>query len=127
MSLLIEKSASSPPVETKPKGFFAWFRPAPPIPRLPAAEIESLYPRYRWQVFEAAFIAYATFYLVRNNFAPVSKEMGAALHYDKDMIGNILAGTAIAYGLGKFIMGYFADRSDARKYVAAGMLLTALL
>src|SRR6267142_4089885 len=106
---------------------FAWFRPAPPIERLHVAEVQRSYPRYRWPIFEAAFIAYATFYLVRNNFAPVSKEIGAALHYDKDMIGNILAGTAIAYGVGKFVMGCFADRSDARKYVAAGMLLTALL
>src|SRR2546427_785933 len=104
-----------------------WFRPAPPGPRRPQTEIDSLYPKYRWRVFEAAFIAYATFYLVRNNFAPVSKEIGAALHYDKDMIGTILAGTAIAYGVGKFVMGYFADRSDARKYVAVGMLLTAAL
>src|SRR5690349_5613401 len=94
----------------------AWFRPAPPQP-LRRAEVERLYPAYRWRIFEAAFVAYATFYIVRNNFAPVSKEIGAALHYDKDMIGNILAGTAIAYGLGKFVMGYFADRSDARKYV----------
>jgi OPA family glycerol-3-phosphate transporter-like MFS transporter len=72
-------------------------------------------------------MAYAMFYVVRNNFAPVSKELGAALHYDKTMIGDILAGTAIAYGIGKFVMGYFADRSDARKYVAVGMLLTAAL
>ena len=86
-----------------------------------------MYPRYRWRVFESAFIAYATFYIVRNNFAPVSKEIGAALHYDKAMIGDILAGTALAYGLGKLVMGYFADRSDARKYAAAGMLLTAAL
>ena len=104
-----------------------WFRPAPATPRLPPAEVARLYPRYRWRIFESAFIAYATFYIVRNNFAPVSKEIGAALHYDKDMIGNILAGTAIAYGLGKLVMGYFADRSDARKYVATGMLLTAAL
>jgi OPA family glycerol-3-phosphate transporter-like MFS transporter len=41
------------------------------------------------------------------------------------MIGDILAGTAMAYGIGKFVMGYFADRSDARKYVATAMLLTA--
>src|SRR5947207_11514743 len=104
-----------------------WFKPAPPQPRLPKAEIERLYPPYRWRIFEATFIAYATFYLVRNNFAPVSKEIGAALHYDKAMIGDILAGTAIAYGIGKFVMGYFADRSDARKYVAVGLLLTAAL
>src|SRR2546427_7504717 len=102
-----------------------WFRPAPHIARLPAGEVSQLFPAYRWRIFEATFIAYATFYLVRNNFAPVSKEIGAALHYDKSMIGDILAGTALAYGIGKFVMGYFADHSDARKYVAFGMLMTA--
>jgi OPA family glycerol-3-phosphate transporter-like MFS transporter len=105
--------------------FIQWFKPAPHRPQLPAAEIARRYPRCRWQIFESAFIAYATFYLVRNNFAPVSKEIGAALHYDKVMIGNILAGTAIAYGVGKLVMGYFADRSDARKYISVAMLLTA--
>ena len=104
-----------------------WFKPAPHLPRLPEAEVARLYPKYRYQVFEAAFLAYAMFYIVRNNFSPVSKEIGAALGYNKSMIGDILAGTAIAYGIGKFVMGYFADRSDARKYVAVGMLLTASL
>lgn len=107
------------------RALFSWFRPAPPKPLRPPEEIARLYPKFRWQVFEAAFLAYATFYVVRNNFAPVAREVGAALHYDKNMIGNILAGTAIAYGVGKFVMGYFADRSDARKYVGVGMLLTA--
>src|SRR6266568_2047226 len=102
-----------------------WFKPAPHLPRLPPAEIARLYPHYRWQIFESAFIAYATFYIVRNNFAPVSREIGAALHYDKVMIGNILAGTALAYGLGKLVMGYLADRSDSRKYISVAMLLTA--
>lgn len=104
-----------------------WFRPAPHQPRRPPAEVAREYPRLRWQIFESAFLAYATFYIVRNNFAPVSKEMGAALGYDKSMIGDLLAGTAIAYGIGKLVMGYFSDRSDSRKYVTAGMLLTAAL
>jgi OPA family glycerol-3-phosphate transporter-like MFS transporter len=106
---------------------FDWFKPPPPKPRLPPEVVARLYPRYRWRIFESAFIAYATFYLVRNNFAPVSKEIGEALHYTKPMIGDILAGTAIAYGIGKFVMGYFSDRSDSRKYVAVGLLLTAAL
>lgn len=104
---------------------FRWFRPAPHASRLSPVEVARLYPAYRWRVFEAAFMAYAMFYIVRNNFAPVAKGIGEALSYDKSMIGDMLAGTAIAYGLGKFIMGYFADRSDARKYIAVGMLLTA--
>lgn len=106
---------------------FAWFKPPPPRPRLPPEVVARLYPRYRWRIFESAFIAYATFYIVCNNFAPVSKEIGEALHYTKPMIGDILAGTAIAYGIGKFVMGYFSDRSDSRKYVAVGLLLTAML
>jgi len=116
------------PHERRAKGLVRivqWFRPAPHVARRSPDEIKALYPFYRWRVFEAAFIAYATFYIVRNNFAPVSKELGAALHYDKLMLGNILAATAVAYGIGKLVMGFFADRSDARKYVATAMFLTA--
>jgi hypothetical protein len=36
---------------------FNWFKPAPPTPRLPPAEVARLYPRYRWRIFESAFIA----------------------------------------------------------------------
>jgi MFS transporter, OPA family, glycerol-3-phosphate transporter len=102
-----------------------WFRPAPHIPRLARAEVGRLYPRYRWQVFESAFIGYATFYVVRNNLGVVAKEMGDALQYDKSMIGDILAATAIAYGIGKLLMGYLSDHSNPRKFIAAGLLLTA--
>jgi OPA family glycerol-3-phosphate transporter-like MFS transporter len=116
------------PQESKAKGLVRivqWFRPAPHVARRSQEEIALLYPAYRWRILEAAFIAYATFYIVRNNFAPVSKEIGAALDYDKLLLGNILAATAVAYGIGKLVMGFFADRSDARKYVATAMLLTA--
>lgn len=103
-----------------------WFRPAPHIARLPEEEARRAWPRYRWRVFEAAFVGYALFYVVRNNLGVVAKELGAALHYDKAMIGDILAGTAIAYGIGKFVMGFLSDRSDTRKFIFAGLLLTAL-
>lgn len=104
-----------------------WFSPPPAIPRKTQEEIERLYPLYRWRVFEAAFVAYAMFYVVRNNLAPVQMEVGQALGYDKSMLGSILAGTAIAYGIGKLVMGYFADHSDSRKYLFVGMSLTGLL
>ncbi len=69
---------------------------------------------------------YATVYLVRNNLSVVAKDMQGALLYDKSQIGSILAITAISYGLGKFIMGAVSDRSDPRKFMALGLLLTAL-
>lgn len=74
---------------------------------------------------ESTFLGYAMFYLVRNNLATVAKEMGDALSYDHSMIGNILAITAITYGIGKFVMGSVSDRCNPRRFMAVGLLLTA--
>lgn len=101
--------------------------PAPHIQRLPEDEIKRQYPRYRWRIMESTFLGYAGFYLVRNNISVVTKEMEGALGYDHSMIGTILAATAISYGMGKFVMGAWSDRSDPRKFMALGMLLTALV
>lgn len=100
-------------------------RPAPHIARLPGAEVPRLYPRLRWQILESTFIGYATFYLVRNNLPVVSKEMGQAMGYSKGQIGDMLALTAIAYGVGKFLMGAWSDRSNPRYFMPLGLLLTA--
>ena len=95
-------------------------------PRLPKNQVEQLYPRYRHQILESTFIGYATFYFVRNNLPVVSKEMGQALRYSKGQIGDMLALTAIAYGVGKFLMGAWSDRSNPRYFMPAGLLLTAM-
>lgn len=100
--------------------------PAPHIERLPESEVKRQYPRYRWRIMESTFLGYAGFYLVRNNLSVVSKEIEGALGYDHSSIGSILAVTAISYGVGKFIMGSISDRSDPRKFMALGLLLTAI-
>lgn len=104
----------------------AFFAAAPHIPRLPNDEARRLYPRYRWRVMEATYIGYATYYLVRNNFSVVAKDMEAAIGYNDSQIGSILAITAISYGLGKFLMGAVSDRSNPKVFMAFGLLLTGL-
>jgi MFS transporter, OPA family, glycerol-3-phosphate transporter len=106
--------------------FRRFFAAAPHASRLPDAEARRLYPWYRWQILEATFIGYAVFYLVRNNLAVVAKDIEGALHYDKSMIGSILAVNALSYGLGKFVMGAISDRCNPRTFMASGLILTAL-
>lgn len=103
-----------------------WFKPPPPAPRRNGHDVKQLYPKYRWTAFHCAFLAYATFYIVRNNLSPVEMEMRGALHYDKDMMGMIIAGTSLAYGIGKFVMGTISDRCDPRKYMFTALVLTAI-
>ncbi len=105
---------------------FKFFSPSPPIDQVPANEVKPLYGKYRYHILESTFLGYAAFYLVRNNLSTVAKDIEGALHYNHTMIGSILAISAITYGLGKFLMGSLSDRSDARKFMAFGLLLTAL-
>lgn len=93
---------------------------------MPPSEAARLYPRFRWQILEATFIGYATYYLGRKNLPDVSKETGEALAYSKDQVGNRLALTAPSYGVGKFLMGAWSDRSNPRYFMPLGLLLTAL-
>jgi len=102
-----------------------FFAPPPAAPRRPLPEIEQLYPVFRWRMLEATFLGYAAFYLIRNNFGPIKPELEASLGYTKSMLGDIGAVTALSYGLSKFVMGVLSDRSDARKFMATGLLLSA--
>jgi OPA family glycerol-3-phosphate transporter-like MFS transporter len=101
---------------------------APPPHRSPAPEdeVRRLYPRYRWRTLESTFAGYAVFYLVRNNLSTVAKDIEGALQYDHAMVGNILALSAISYGIGKFVLGAASDRSNPRLFMSFGLLLTAL-
>jgi len=105
---------------------FSFLRPAPHVARIPRQQAERLYPKMRWQMMESTFIGYASFYFVRNNLPVVSREMGLALNYSKEQVGNILAVTAIAYGVGKLFMGAWSDRSNPRYFMPLGLTLTAI-
>lgn len=100
--------------------------PDPLRERLPEEKVRRYYPKCRWRVMESTFIGYATFYLIRNNLSVVSKDLQGLLHYSKSDIGSILAISAAAYGIGKFLLGAISDRSNPRKFMALGLLLTAM-
>ncbi|MBX7057639.1 MAG: MFS transporter [Leptospirales bacterium] len=102
-----------------------FLQPAAHRPQLPQAEVQRRFPWLRWQMLEATFIGYSLFYLVRNNLAPVQADFGAALGYSKSELADFAAITAITYGVGKFFMGAWSDRSNPRTFMALGLALTA--
>jgi len=101
---------------------------APPQHReqLPEEQIDATYKRLRWQVFAGIFLGYAGYYLVRRNFSlamPYFLELG----FDKAELGFAFAFNATAYAFSKFIMGGISDRSDARKYMALGLVISSVV
>jgi MFS transporter, OPA family, glycerol-3-phosphate transporter len=106
--------------------FLSIFSPAAHISRLPKSKIDPTYKKLRLRVFLGIFIGYAGFYLLRKNFSlamPYLEQQG----FSKTELGLILAALPLAYGLSKFVMATISDRSNPRYFMAAGLVLSALV
>ncbi len=109
-----------------------FFDPPASKPLIPQDKIDSEYKKMRLKVFLGAFLGYAAYYLVRKNLAlavpgmikPVAE---GGLGYTKLELGIALSAIGIAYSFSKFIMGAVSDRSDARKFLVIGLLLSSAL
>ena len=88
-------------------------------------KIDPTYKRLRLQVFMGIFLGYAGYYLVRKVFSLAMPDL-VALGYSKTQLGFALSGVSIAYGLSKFIMGNVSDRSNARRFLTLGLVLSAI-
>jgi len=103
-----------------------FLKPPDHRPQLPDQRIDATYTRLRYQVYIGIFVGYAGYYLVRKNFTlamPHLIEQG----FSKTELGFALSGVAIAYGLSKFIMGSVSDRSNARNFMATGLVMSSLV
>ena len=104
----------------------SFLTPPPHKPELPKEQIDSTYKALRWQVFIGIFVGYAGYYLVRKNFTmamPQLEEMG----YEHAALGIAISANAIAYAFSKFLMGSVSDRSDARKFLPLGLMLSSFV
>ncbi len=104
-----------------------FFNPPAAKPLLPAEKIDGEYRRMRLKVFLGAFFGYAAYYLVRKNLSLAAPGMIEEGLLDKASVGIAGSAISIAYAFSKFIMGSLSDRSDARKFLVVGLILSSLL
>ena len=104
-----------------------FFDPPAQKPLLPSEKIPKVYNSMRWKVFLGAFLGYAGYYLVRKNLSLAAPGMIENGLLDKAGIGIAMSAVSIAYAFSKFIMGSISDRSDARKFLVVGLVLSALM
>ncbi|GGH13464.1 glycerol-3-phosphate transporter [Sphingobacterium alkalisoli] len=102
------------------------FKPAAHKTQMPTHRIDGEYKRMRLQVFVGIFLGYAAYYFVRKNFSFSIKDLQDTMGYTKAELGFAMSALSIAYGLSKFLMGNVSDRSNARYFLAAGLVLSSL-
>lgn len=103
-----------------------FFDPPAPKPLIDKDRIDKVYKSMRFKVFMGSFLGYAAYYLVRKNLSLAAPGMIEDGLVDKAGVGIAMSAVSIAYAFSKFIMGSVSDRSDARKFLVIGLVLSAL-
>lgn len=85
------------------------------------------YRYWRIRIMYATIIGYAAYYIVRQNFSMAIPGIASDFGYSKVQLGWVLTVFSIVYGFGKFFNGYFSDRSNARYFMAIGLMASAIV
>jgi OPA family glycerol-3-phosphate transporter-like MFS transporter/OPA family sugar phosphate sensor protein UhpC-like MFS transporter len=109
-------------------GLFGWLRPDPPaeIQITDPQAIAEGFRRGQFNVLLWSIVGYALFYFVRNNLSTAMPVMEEKLGIGKPQLGLFLTLHQLLYGISKFFNGFVGDRVNARTFMAAGLILSAL-
>jgi len=100
---------------------------APLTPNENKKGIDKKYKRFRWQVFISATIGYSLFYVCRLSLSVVKKPIVDAGILNESELGMVGSALFFSYAIGKLTNGFLADRSNIRRFMSTGLLLTALM
>lgn len=83
--------------------------------------------RFQWSTFLAATLGYGMYYVCRLSLNVVKKPIVDEGVFSETELGIIGAVLFFTYAVGKFMNGFFADRSNINRFMSTGLLVTALV
>ncbi len=97
-----------------------------PMKQVPPAQMRREFEWRRWSVFLSVTLGYGFFYLCRLSFSMAKKPMldgGILTEEEMGAAGSIML---LVYSLGRLTNGVLADRANIRRFIAFGLLGSAL-
>jgi OPA family sugar phosphate sensor protein UhpC-like MFS transporter len=91
------------------------------------AEIKKELRWRQWSVFLTITFGYGFYYVSRLSFSVAKKSMVDAGVFDTAQIGIIGSALFFAYAIGKLTNGILADRVNVRRFMATGLLISAVI
>ncbi|UVO54571.1 MFS transporter [Sphingomonas sp. SUN039] len=102
------------------------FATGPDLPVRSDIDVDSTYSRHRLRVIVAITAGYALSYTCRLAINVVKKPLIDGGIFTPDDLGQIGSALFYSYAAGKLINGFVSDHANARKFMAIGLLLSAL-
>lgn len=94
--------------------------------KVPAENVQGVYRKFAFQSFLAGTIGYSLFYVCRTTLNVVKQPIIDGGLLDATQAGVVGSCLLFAYAIGKFVNGFLTDYSNIRKFMAAGLLFSAL-
>ena len=105
--------------------FFATGQDRPPL--TDSAEIDRIYRRKRIFVMTAITLGYGIAYMCRLGLSVVKKPLIDGGLFTADQLGTIGSAIFYAYAFGKLVNGFLADHANIKRFLAFGILCSALV
>ncbi len=107
--------------------FLSFFEPAPHRPVTGTREaLASEYSRCRQRAVFVMVAVYGLYYVCRLSLNVMKKPLVDSGYLTTEQLGYIGSALFFAYAVGKCVNGFLADRSDIRKFMSVGLLVSAL-
>ena len=107
---------------------FGFLKPAPDAEqKISEEKVPRLYKMWQTRVLISTAIVYIGYYIIRLIFTVQQNDISKAYGFSMGQIGTILSMFGIGYGISKLIMGTLADRANPNRYVATGLIVSAII
>ena len=107
---------------------YKYFRISKHAPdRVPGDRVDAEYRRLRSRTFWGASVVYSLYYVCRMTLSVVKQPLidgGVLSASDLGLIGSALL---LVYAFGKFVNGFIADYCNIRRFMAAGLFVSAVV
>lgn len=108
--------------------FLNFFKTSEPAERRLTGDeaVEKLYKGWRFQSFIAGTLGYSLYYVCRTSLNVMKQPIIDSGFLTPSQLGVIGSCLLFAYAIGKFVNGFLADHSNIKRFMATGLLVSAL-
>ncbi len=98
----------------------------PSAVKVPAEKVDGYYRKLRIQAFIAGTLGYSLYYVCRTSLNVMKQPIIDSGFLNATQLGLIGACLYWAYAAGKFVNGFLADHSNIKKFMATGLIVSAV-
>lgn len=108
--------------------FINFFKQVGPAPRITdQGTVDKEYKRWRLRMFIGMYVGYVVFYFTRKNISPVLHIFSKELEISALEVGIFSSVFYVTYGIGKFLSGTLADKSNIRIFMPFGLFCASVI